>query len=136
MTNLAMQALDRDDPRVVAWEAFKSTDEYENSVRWARNPVHIEGALWAAFVAGFERCSVFLGGPEPKAKASPTPRGEMARVDVVLASKGYQSSVHVDGRMLPCKGITVRMAGPDAELELVLVVDNRNVTYRDGKGAP
>ena len=38
-----------DDPRMIAWKKYQATDDYANA---RRN--HIEGALWAAFIAGFE----------------------------------------------------------------------------------
>jgi hypothetical protein len=36
-----------------AWEAHKQTAEYANSKRWATDPNHVEGSLWALFVAGY-----------------------------------------------------------------------------------
>ena len=40
-----------DDPRMIAWEAFKKTDEFANIVRW--NGQHAIGSAWAAFIAGW-----------------------------------------------------------------------------------
>ena len=68
-----------DSPLMIAWEKYKATDEYKNSLLWATryipeddpaeierirskgaNPVtkankeqFVEGSLWAAFMAGF-----------------------------------------------------------------------------------
>ncbi len=56
-----------DDPRMIAWTAYKATEEYANSFKWAvgrsvpTDPraaedrrTHVEGSLWAAFIEGFE----------------------------------------------------------------------------------
>lgn len=53
-----------DDPLMLAWKAYAATDEYANTKRWAIHPEHVEGSLWAAFVAGTR-------APVP-ASASPT----------------------------------------------------------------
>lgn len=49
-----MVALGGDDPRMVAWEAYKATPEYANTRKWARTE-HAEGSLWAAFLEGWAR---------------------------------------------------------------------------------
>lgn len=60
-------ALPKDAPLMVAWEAFKATDDYANTHKWARTPrvedhddgslvmtwPHTEGSLWGAFMAGY-----------------------------------------------------------------------------------
>lgn len=38
---------------MIAWEAYKATEGYANTKRWATKPEHTEGSLWAAFEAGF-----------------------------------------------------------------------------------
>ena len=43
----------RDSPLMKAWEAYKSTDAYQNTRRWAQHEAHVDGSLWAAFSAGF-----------------------------------------------------------------------------------
>jgi hypothetical protein len=40
-------------PLMVAWLAHKKTDDYANSLRWARVYENTEGSLWALFMAGF-----------------------------------------------------------------------------------
>jgi hypothetical protein len=47
-----MQQLPDDHPDVIAWNAYKASEDYENTKRWATNAEHTEGSLWAAFVAG------------------------------------------------------------------------------------
>lgn len=53
MTGNAMAPVPADDPLMVAWEAYKSTPEYENTRKWALVERHVDGSLWAAFEAGF-----------------------------------------------------------------------------------
>ena len=64
----AMQKLPDDHPLIVAWEKYRATEEAMNSDKWARmldvsvtmqgqiivGHPHLMGALWAAFMAGFE----------------------------------------------------------------------------------
>ena len=42
-----------DYPMMVAWEAYKASDEYSNTKRWAAHVEHVDGSLWAAFVMGW-----------------------------------------------------------------------------------
>lgn len=44
--------LSANDPRMVAWEQFKTTAEYANIKKWAGHDEHVEGSLWAAFLVG------------------------------------------------------------------------------------
>lgn len=48
-----MQALPKDDPRIVAWQAYRLTEDYENTRRWALQEAHVDGSLWAAFIVGY-----------------------------------------------------------------------------------
>lgn len=48
-----MQQVAKDAPLMIAWEAYKATEDYANTKRWATKPEHTEGSLWAAFMAGF-----------------------------------------------------------------------------------
>jgi hypothetical protein len=45
----------KDAPVMVAWEAYKLTDEYQNTRKWALHERHVDGSLWAAFSEGFAR---------------------------------------------------------------------------------
>lgn len=42
-----------DHPLMIAWNAYKATDDYANTRKWAVYPEHVEGSLWAAFSQGF-----------------------------------------------------------------------------------
>jgi hypothetical protein len=41
------------DPLRVAWDKYKATADYQNTRKWALDPDHVDGSLWAAFVAGW-----------------------------------------------------------------------------------
>lgn len=45
------RALGKDEPLMVAWEKYKTTDEYANTLKWAGKSN--EGQLWAAFTQGW-----------------------------------------------------------------------------------
>lgn len=45
--------VDAHEPLMVAWTAYKGTEEYANSRKWALHEKHVDGSLWAAFEAGF-----------------------------------------------------------------------------------
>lgn len=42
-----------DTPLMKAWAAYKATEEFENSRRWAQLEAHVDGSMWAAFLAGW-----------------------------------------------------------------------------------
>lgn len=55
----AMTKVPDDHPLMVAWNAYRASDEGVNSDKWARTAPdeglpYLEGALWAAFMAGFK----------------------------------------------------------------------------------
>lgn len=54
----AMQAVPRSTALVKAWEAYKGTDDYQNTKRWAIHPEHVEGSLWAVFMKGWNAAAV------------------------------------------------------------------------------
>lgn len=63
----AMTPMTDDDPIMIAWKAYRATDEAMNSEFWAKhvtidnprdgkatvNHLHFEGAMWAVFLAGY-----------------------------------------------------------------------------------
>lgn len=49
----AMAPVPADHPLMIAWNAFKDSEEYPNVRKWGQYPQHIDGSLWAAFSAGF-----------------------------------------------------------------------------------
>jgi hypothetical protein len=64
----AEQALPKDHPLMKAWEKYKASEGYANSLKWARTArvqdhpdgamtltyPHTEGSMWAAFCAGYD----------------------------------------------------------------------------------
>lgn len=62
MSDVPMTPVPLDDPMRQAWEAYKQTDHFHNSLMWAENVriennnithPHILGSLWAMFVQGW-----------------------------------------------------------------------------------
>lgn len=49
----AMTPVSKDHPLMRAWEAYKQTEDYANTRRWAAHEAHVEGSLWAAFERGW-----------------------------------------------------------------------------------
>lgn len=47
------QPLPADHPLTIAWEAYKKTDAYANTRRWALHEQHVEGSLWACYRDGY-----------------------------------------------------------------------------------
>lgn len=50
-----MTPLDKNDPRLVAWNVYTATEEFGNSKKWALLEEHIEGSFWAVFLEGWTR---------------------------------------------------------------------------------
>ena len=49
-----MAAVPEDHPLMVAWNAYKATDDFAGNMRWAaRDSEYLDGCLWGAFMAGF-----------------------------------------------------------------------------------
>ena len=42
-----------DDPLMIAWKAYKATQRFANTKRWAADPSYTDGSLWAAFAEGY-----------------------------------------------------------------------------------
>lgn len=49
-----MALVPKNDPMMIAWEAFKQSDEYANAKRWAAHAEHLDGSLWAMYCQGFK----------------------------------------------------------------------------------
>jgi hypothetical protein len=50
-------ALSNDDPRMIAWEKWKASEDFMNTRKWALKEAHVDGSLWAAFLAGWTSSS-------------------------------------------------------------------------------
>lgn len=50
-----------DHPLMIAWSAYRATPDFANTKRWAAHPEHVDGSLWAAFVAGFNAANEHAG---------------------------------------------------------------------------
>jgi hypothetical protein len=57
-TDYAALRLPDDHPLIVAWEAYRATEAYPNTLDWAMkssDKMIVEGSLWTAFAAGAAR---------------------------------------------------------------------------------
>lgn len=72
----------KDHPLMVAWTAYKDTEDYANTRRWAAHDAHVDGSLWAAFERGW----LAAGGRKPF-EAPPAPHAEAVRVLEELRSE-------------------------------------------------
>jgi hypothetical protein len=114
-----MMALKADDPIMIAWNAYKATDDFKNSLMWAtvtrytdtgsqhfthdepanqisnvQREQHATGSLWAAFVAGFHY------GRAPLVANPAT----VAELDAILNSEeGIPITINPDGTVTPVK---------------------------------
>lgn len=57
----AMTPCPKDDPLMVAWSEFQATEDFDNTRRWAAHPEHLQGSLWACFLAGFKAATERAG---------------------------------------------------------------------------
>ena len=46
-------SLPENDPIMIAWNEYRETEAYHNSLKWAEFEQHREGSLWAAFLQGY-----------------------------------------------------------------------------------
>ena len=53
-----MSPVPKDSPLMKEWDSYKATKEFANTRKWALYKEHVEGSLWAAFVAGYEAAHV------------------------------------------------------------------------------
>jgi len=54
MSDKPMAPVATDHPMLVAWTAYKATTDFANTKHWAAHAEHVDGSLWAAFVAGWD----------------------------------------------------------------------------------
>ncbi len=58
------EELPRGHPLRTAFDRYKRTVEYENTRRWALHERHVDGSLWAAFMAGYKSADPTPDTPE------------------------------------------------------------------------
>ena len=49
------------DPLWEAWLLYEKSESYRNTRKWALHDQHVDGSLWAAFMAGWLRRGEFDG---------------------------------------------------------------------------
>lgn len=89
-----------DDPLMQAWESHKTTKDYANSKKWAVQPQHTEGSLWALFMAGWLAHAGKPDCAEPKSALSqPAPQGVEEVMDLVTAYAGSSYARDTSGEL-------------------------------------
>jgi hypothetical protein len=66
-------ALPEDDLRIKAFDSYKQTEDYANAKKWASFPEHVDGSLWAAFIAGYQALYKEITTARKEAKPGRTP---------------------------------------------------------------
>lgn len=66
-------------PLMLAWEEHKKSEDFANSKKWAAYPEHLEGSLWALFMAGYN--------------AKATERESSALLDFLLEKKPFVTCI-------------------------------------------
>lgn len=109
--------LPSDDARMVAWREYTATDEYRNTKRWAVEPPHTEGSLWAAFLAGWNGAE----SRTPNAPNALTALAEACERVTAYANAECSCQPCEDARLLRAHAralregrVTVNEGGPDA----------------------
>jgi hypothetical protein len=49
-------------PLKQAWDAYQNTDDFANTKKWARDPEHLQGSLWAIFLMGWTAAIAHAAG--------------------------------------------------------------------------
>lgn len=73
-------------PMMIAWERYSGGSEYANSARWAAEPEHTKGSMWAAFVAGWSARTSTHPAPDALRVAA---ADLLAEVDATAARIGW-----------------------------------------------
>lgn len=64
----AERMVGQDEPLMIAWNAYKATEDYANSRKWAEYKEHLDGSLWAVFCAGYAARDEEIRKQEPMPK--------------------------------------------------------------------
>ena len=120
---MIMQQISEDAPVMKAWKAHKATDEYANSLRWATDPAHAEGSLWALFYAGYFACAVAMTSSNA---ASLEGRNIVA---VVVSGRTGSGKSGIAGEIeIALKAVGIDVSWPDGDAE-------KRLTHADWQSA-
>lgn len=87
----ASSPVPKDHPLMVAWEAYKATEDYANTKRWAgRDDQATDGSLWASFERGW----LAAGGRPPFDREPPAPPDDLRNA---LVKVRMHTSYHEPG---------------------------------------
>ena len=111
-------------PVMLAWKAHKTTEEYANSLRWAVDPKHAEGSLWALFYAGYFSCATAVARD-----AMPPEQERGGAVMVTVTGRTGSGKSAIAGEIeIALKAIGVSVSWPDGVAE-------KNMTHADWQSA-
>ena len=126
----AERMVGQDEPLMIAWNAYKATEEYANSRQWAEYKAHLDGSLWAAFCAGYAACDDELRKQEPVGYIKYS-IGELPRFEPVIFSKCKVEGYIADWKA--CYSAPIPPTVPDTNLE---TATNRNYLESIGQLPP
>jgi hypothetical protein len=82
-----------DEPVMIAWNAYRVTEDYANTKRWATDPRHCDGSLWAAFDRGFNTATTLSGTVDLVALLTDTAEGMNELANGLEEDGGYTATV-------------------------------------------
>lgn len=90
-------------PMRIAWERYQASSDYQNTKKWAAHKEHVDGSLWASFVAGWQSADLYFVDPDEQEKLSQAQREAYDRA-ALLARRAAQR--HADnGNKLKREGL-------------------------------
>lgn len=111
-----------DDPLMIAWEALKQTEEYQNAVHWtieAKNNNEADGELWFAFEAGWNTRQTLapVGERWRQAIANMTPE---ERDELAAANERFESLIKNEMQELAENiDLTTKLRAAESEAKLL-----------------
>jgi hypothetical protein len=88
------QRLQANHPLMREWTAYKQTEEYANSRKWAQQEAHVDGSMWAAFMAGWMAHESYADASEAEKAQAKSERPPSPTAGMNIA----QRILHVGGR--------------------------------------
>ena len=131
MNNDTMTPVPDDAPVMTAWKAYKETDDYRNTRRWALHEGHVDGSLWASFETGFRSGGEV--GHEVRGRAPATKDPDEVHMRFCLHCGFYHEPDPADEHECPeCGSKTYPYSGPRGEVEeRLLTIRKAIVANRD-----
>jgi hypothetical protein len=106
----AMAPVPEDHPLMIAWNAYKATDDFANTRKWAAQDQHLDGSLWAAFEQGYR--AALAAHPAPAAEAEVEAVADMHREIVALT--GWATMAEIEPKEAAFQDALRRLAAERA----------------------